>query len=135
MVKISVEVGERVALQPIPDANYRDPHEPAEIAAAVDLNRGMGQRIVDRAGTPRLTSDLVNKLINAMPENGIAPDGRQRKLRLQTITPIDTDAPPAPQRRAVPVRASKSACRPPPSIRPTLSVRFWGVCMTRKSGR
>lgn len=92
VVKISVEVGERVALQPIPDANYRDPHEPAEIAAAVDLNRGMGQRIVDRAGTPRLTSDLVNKLINAMPENGIAPDGRQRKLRHQTITPIDTDA-------------------------------------------
>jgi hypothetical protein len=91
-VRVSVEVGQRVALQPIPNGTYREPHEPTEIAAAVGLNRSMGQRMVDRAGTPRLTADLVSKLINTLPESGIAAPDRQQNLWHDAITPVDTGA-------------------------------------------
>ena len=90
-VRVSVEVGQRVALRPVPNGTYRDPHEPAEIAA-VGLNRAMGQRMVDRAGTPRLAADLVSKLINTLPESGIAAPDRQQNLWRDAITPVDTGA-------------------------------------------
>ena len=91
-VRVSVEVGPRVVLRPVPSPRYRNTHEPQEIAAAIGPNRALGERLVDNAGTPRQVAYLVSKLINALPENRRVSDPRRRSLWRDTITRADTAA-------------------------------------------
>jgi hypothetical protein len=76
-VSIALEVGEKVALTPIPKTGDGNPQSESDIALAVGPLRALGDRIVDQneqeAGAVRLT----NSLINALPAHGrTSPDGR-----------------------------------------------------------
>ncbi len=91
-VRVAVKVGPRVVLRPVPGPDYRLPHEPEEIAAAIGPNRALGEKIVDRGGVQRETADLVSNLINALPENGKVTEARRRSLWRDAIAQSDAQA-------------------------------------------
>lgn len=74
---VSLKVGSKVALRPVPLASYRRPHEPDDVVHTATKLRAMGEKVVDQGGVPREITDLTNTLVNALPERGwIDPDRR-----------------------------------------------------------
>lgn len=68
--KISVQVGAKVTLRPVPLPKYRRPHEPDEVAHAATTRRDIGDKVVDKGGVAREITVLTNQLVNALPEHG-----------------------------------------------------------------
>ncbi len=77
---VSLKVGTKVALRPVPLRKYRRPHEPDEVVHTATIRRAIGEKIVDRGGVPREVTDLTNQLINALPEYGRVDQERRLKL-------------------------------------------------------
>ena len=75
-----VEVGRHVALLPLPDEDYKRPHEQEEIAAALGPNRLVGEEIVDRGGKTADGARFLSYLINALPEDGAVDPGLRAGL-------------------------------------------------------
>ena len=67
---VSLTVGSKVALRPVPLPRYRRPHEPDEVVRTATTRRAIGEKLVDQGGIPREITDLTNQLINALPEYG-----------------------------------------------------------------
>ncbi len=73
---VSVDVGEKVTLSPVPQAGDSNPQDAAGVAAAAGPLRAVGSRIVDsnknRMAAARLTSRLINDLdANALPQGDV----------------------------------------------------------------
>ena len=84
---ISVKVGSKVALRPVPLPTYRRPHEPDEVAHTATTLRALGEKIVDQGGIPREITELTNKLVNALPERGKVDKSQRIALWEQALQP------------------------------------------------
>ena len=84
--RVSLTVGRRVALAPVPSPKYSRPHEASEIALAAGPSRARGEKIVDEGGLPRQIAALANRLINALPEKGKVAEARHQGLWRATVT-------------------------------------------------
>ena len=87
--RVSLRVGRRVALAPVPSPKYRQPHEAGEIALAAGPRRARGEKIVDEGGLPRQIAALANRLINALPERGSVTETRRQGLWRDTVKAED----------------------------------------------
>ena len=90
-VGVSVEVGAKVTLRPVPLPTYRRPHEPEEVARTATSLREIGDRVVDRGGVAREITVLTNRLINALPERGKVDASTRLTLWDRTFSPGDLD--------------------------------------------
>ena len=86
--RVSLRVGRRVALAPIPTPKYHRPHEPGEIALAAGPRRARGEMIVDRGGVPREIAAIANRLINALPEKGKVGAAQRQGFWRAAVTAI-----------------------------------------------
>ncbi|MDP6571906.1 MAG: hypothetical protein QGI63_11165 [Rhodospirillales bacterium] len=84
--RVSLGVGRRVALAPVPSSTYRRPHEPGEIAQAAGPRRARGEMIVDRGGVPRQIAAIANRLINVLPEIGKVAEARHQGFWRAAVT-------------------------------------------------
>ena len=50
--RVSLEVGSKVALRPVPLPSYRRPHEPDDVTHTATKLRALGEKIVDQGGVP-----------------------------------------------------------------------------------
>lgn len=66
-VSVAIEVGENVALVPIPEALDPDPQTEADIALALGPQRGLGERILEDSPEETSAVRLTNRMIGALP--------------------------------------------------------------------
>ncbi|MDH3229907.1 MAG: hypothetical protein OEN55_08960 [Alphaproteobacteria bacterium] len=66
-VSLALEVGERVALVPVPAAADLDPQTAADIALALGPQRALGDRILESTPVETGAVTLTNRMIGALP--------------------------------------------------------------------
>lgn len=66
-VSVAVEIGQRVALVPVPEAADPDPQTEADIALALGPQQALGTRILEDAPGETGAVRLTNKMIGALP--------------------------------------------------------------------
>ncbi len=77
-VSAALEVGERVALAPVPAAGDANPQSEADIALALGPQRALAERIANRSVVESGAVRLTGALVNALPPRGrISREGRE----------------------------------------------------------
>ncbi len=77
-VSVALEVGERVALAPVPAEGDTNPQSEADIALALGPQRALGERITTRSPAESGAVRLTGALVNALPPHGrIGRQGRE----------------------------------------------------------
>jgi len=76
---LALEVGQRVALLPVPLPRHHRPHQSEQIAATLGPNRVLGDELVDRGGDKADGARLLSYVINALPEKDMATPEQRRQ--------------------------------------------------------
>ena len=93
--KVTVEVGEKVALLPFPGTD-EVPMSASEVVAVKTSLRTLGAMLVDNDRTSMQAVRLVNRMVNALPPGGRVAMSVREKIWKQTIRPEDlATAPPS----------------------------------------
>lgn len=98
-VSLAVEVGEHVALVPVPEAADPDPQTAADIALALGPQRALGDRVLEASPVETGAARLTSRLIGALPPGRV--DGATRATLWDRVaTPSAAAFPPTSVARA-----------------------------------
>lgn len=98
-VSVAVEIGERVALVPLPEAMDRDPQSEADIALALGPQRALGEHVLERSPIETGAVRLTSRMIGALP-TGRTDATTRNTLWDRAVAPSAADFPPASVARA-----------------------------------
>lgn len=98
-VSLALEIGERVALLPMPEAMDPDPQTAADIALALGPQRALGDRILESAPVETGAVTLTSRMIGGLPPG--RTDARTREtLWSRVVEPAAASFPPDSVSRA-----------------------------------
>lgn len=100
LAKVTVEIGDKVALLPEPEAG-ETPLGESEIAAITTSLRDLGDQIVDSDGERMRAARLIERMINALPPGGRESAEVRDKIWKQAIPPKALAGAPASARELV----------------------------------
>lgn len=80
LTKVTVSVGENVAILPVAVPGDPNPHTEAEIALLVGSLRPVGSALVDANHDNMVAARITNRIINGLPEDGWTSDRTRRRL-------------------------------------------------------
>jgi len=98
-VSVAVEVGERVALVPLPKAMDPDPQTEADVALALGPQRALGERILENSPVETGAVKLTNRMITALPP-GRTDAATRSSLWDRVVAPSAASFPPGSVARA-----------------------------------
>lgn len=98
--RVTVEIGDKVALLPEPEAG-ETPLGEGEIAAITTTLRELGDQVVDSDGDRMRAARLMVRMINALPPGGRESPETRARIWDSTIQPEDLAGAPASSRELV----------------------------------
>jgi hypothetical protein len=99
--RITVDVGERVALLPVAEPGDPNPHSVGEIAVLTSSLRSLGSQMIDRNAGRMQAARITNRLINLLPPDGKANVSRSDALWQRAVQDAGRQAQiPAAQEKA-----------------------------------
>jgi len=98
-VSLALEVGERVALVPVPEGMDTDPQTEADVALALGPQRALGERILEESPAETGAVRLTGRMIGALPP-GRTDAATRNTLWDRVVAPSAAAFPPAAVSRA-----------------------------------